>query len=127
MNILEQKHLKKKLMHFVGKAAIYREGGLIKHVVIEKLNFDEAKAILTLTPQSTFGFSERLNSKFDVSVSFEFMSIEKNYIYALYVNWCLVTHSLAVEHLVCKAKNYQNINDLQNEYIRIRRRMFEVN
>jgi hypothetical protein len=127
MNTLEQQHLEKKLMHFVGKAAIYREGGLIKHVVIEKINFDEDKAILNLMPQSTFGFSERLNSKFDVSVSFEFMSIEKNYIYALYVNWCLVTHSLAVEHLVCKAKNYQNINDLQNEYIRIRRRMFEVN
>jgi len=127
MNIFEKKYFEQKLLHVVGNEAIYREGGVIKHVVVEKLNFDADKAILTLMPKSTVGFSKRLNSEFDVSVSFELMSIEKNYIYASYINWCLVTNVSAVTHLVCKAKNYQNINQLQEEYIRLRRRMFEVN
>jgi len=126
MKKFTKKCFEEKLTLLVGGAAIYREGGLIKYVVVKKLDFDNDRVILTLNPKSSIGFSERLDSDFEISVSSESISIEKNYIHASYVNWCLVTHATAVTHLVYIAEKLNNVKELQEEYVRLRRRWFEV-
>ena len=106
---------------FAGREAIFREGGLIKHVLIIETNLEDSLLILTLSPLSSPGFSSRINDVFKVSVDKAFLRVDENYISASVLNWCLVTNPDAIAFLTGIGMATKAVRSVQGAYIAMRR------
>ena len=113
-------------MNLRGKFGIYREGGLIKYVAIKEVLVDDSQLSLSLLPINVPGFSTRISNVFKVGVNLEFLRIEKNYIVASMVNWCLVFCTLAISHLLQIGKAEVATSSVQKAFIALRRCGFKV-
>lgn len=111
---------------FAGREAIFREGGLIKHVLITKTNLEDSLFIFTLFPLSSPGFSSRINDVFKVSVDKTFVIIDEHHISASILNWCLVTNPDAIAFLTGIGNSTKTVRSVQDAYIAIRRHGFLV-
>jgi hypothetical protein len=114
------------LQALVGQEAIYREGGLIKHVRLVKPDIDDGLLTLWLEPLPSPGFSARAGTPFQASVALECLTEHSRYLAAPIVNWCLVTHPQATMHLVALAQGGAQTDALQTAYIGLRRRSFAM-
>ena len=111
-------------LDFAGRKAIFREGGLIKHVLIMESNLEDALFIFTLFPLSSPGFSSRIKGVFKVGVEKTFVTVDENHISASVLNWCLVLNSDSIAFLTKIGKAKKTIKSVQDAYIAIRRHGF---
>jgi hypothetical protein len=111
---------------FAGREAIFREGGLIKHVLITETNLEDSLFVYTLFPLSSPGFSSRTNDVFKVSVDKIFVTVDDNHISASVLNWCLVTNPDAIAFLTGIGNATKTIRSVQDAYIAIRRQRFAL-
>jgi hypothetical protein len=118
--------LQSRLQALVGQDVIYREGGLIKHVLLVKSDIDNGVLNLWLEPLFTPGFSARVDTPFSVSVALEHLTEHSHYIFAPIVSWCLVTHPKATAYLVALAHGGSQTAALQTAYTSLRRRSFNL-
>jgi hypothetical protein len=109
---------------FAGREAIFREGGLIKHVLITETNLEDSLFIFTLFPLSSPGFSSRIKDVFKVSVDKTFVIVDDNHISASVLNWCLVTNPDAIAFLTGIGNTTKTVRSVQDAYIAIRRQRF---
>ena len=109
---------------FAGREAIFREGGLIKHVLITETDLEDSLFIFTLFPLSSPGFSSRIKVVFKVSVDKTFLTVDKNYISASILNWCLVINPDSIAFLSGIGKAAKTVKSVQDAYIAIRRHGF---
>ena len=107
-----------------GREAIFREGGLIKHVLITQTDFEDSFFIFTLFPLSSPGFSSRIKGVFKVSIEKTFVIVDKNHISASILNWCLVTNPDAIAFLKGIGKTAETVKSVQDAYIAMRRHRF---
>lgn len=124
MKVNPGSQLMSRLQAFAGHDAIYREGGLIKHVCLVNSSFDDGLLTLWLEPLSSPGFSARVNTPFQASVALECLTDHSRYLAAPTVNWCLVTHPQATAYLVTLARGGAPTDVLQAAYIGLRRLSF---
>jgi hypothetical protein len=111
---------------FAGREAIFRECGLIKHVLITETNLEDSLFVYTLFPLSSPGFSSRIKSVFKVSVDKTFVTVDENHISASVLNWCLVTNPDAIAFLTGIGNTTETVRSVQDAYIAIRRHGFAV-
>ena len=111
---------------FAGREAIFREGGLIKHVLITQTDFEDSLFIFTLFPLSSPGFSSRINDVFKVSVDKTFVIVDEHHISASILNWCLVINSDSIAFLTGIGNTTKTVRSVQEAYIAIRRHGFLV-
>ena len=109
---------------FAGQEAIFREGGLIKHVLITEMNLEDSLFIVTLFPLSSPGFSSRIKDVFKVSVDKAFLAVDGNYISTSILNWCLVTNPDAIAFLTGIGMATKAVRSVQDAYIAMRRHRF---
>jgi len=109
---------------FAGREAIFREGGLIKHVLITEANIEDSLFIFTLFPLRSPGFSSRIKDVFKVSADQAFLAIDRNYISASILNWCLVVSPDSIDFLTEIGRTTKTARSVQDAYIAIRRRGF---
>lgn len=109
---------------FAGQEAIFREGGLIKHVLITETNLEDSLFIFTLFPLSSPGFSSRIKDVFKASVDKAFLAVDRNYISASVLNWCLVTNPDAIAFLTGIGRATKTVRSVQEAYIALRSRRF---
>jgi hypothetical protein len=112
------------VLWIVGREALFREGGLIKHVLITEANIQDSLFIFTLFPFSSPGFSSRIKGGLKVSVDKAFLTVDRNYISASILNWCLVTNPDAIAFLTGIGRATKTVRSVQDAYIAIRRHGF---
>lgn len=113
-------------LDLAGREAIFREGGLIKYVLITETNLEDSLLILTLSPLSSSGFSSRISDVFKVSVDKAFLTVNENYISASLLNWCLDINPDAIAFLTGIGMATKAVRSVQDAYIAIRRQGFAL-